>query len=75
MYLIFFVNLKTEFLRVFVSVFYLAPFSVRRRNSVYRVYKKSSTLPRVVGLGIPELVAELKLDLGSKSYDVVPMSN
>ena len=49
MLLDFVVKPKTEFLRVFVSVFfYLASFSVRRRNSVFRFYKKTSTLTRVV---------------------------
>ena len=59
MLLDFVVKPKNGFLRVFVSVFYLAPFSVKRRNFVFRFYKKSSTLTRAVwaedsktGLGI-----------------------
>ena len=47
MLLYFVVKPKNGFLRVFVSDFYLASFSVRHRNSVFR-FKKSGTLTRVV---------------------------
>ena len=45
---------------VFLLVFYLASFGEKRRTSVFRFYKKSSILTRVVWAG------DLKTGLGIK---------